>query len=60
LIVTGTIALAGLVTAGAALRSSANVKRSLNIQIDDAKEIAMADRVISRVEERLERRRGNT
>ena len=63
LIVTGTLALAGLITAGAAFRSSTNVKRSLDIQAEAAREEEMTDRVVRRAEYRLRpgsRRRGKT
>ena len=61
LVVTGLIAGTGLVTAMAALRSSTNVKRSLDMQTAAAREDDMVDRVIRRAESRLRtkrRRRG--
>ena len=61
LVVTGLIAATGLVTAMAALRSSTNVKRSLDMQTAAAREDDMVDRVIRRAESRLRtkrRRRG--
>ena len=61
LVVAGLIGGTGLVTAMAALRSSTNVKRSLDIQAATAQEEEMADRVTRLVENRLRpgsRRRG--
>ena len=52
-VVTALIGGGGLVTAMAALRSSTNVKRSLDIQTAAAREDDMVARVTGRVESRL-------
>ena len=57
LAVTGLIAGTGFVTAIAALRSSTNIKRSLDIQTAAAQEDEMVDRVARRVEDRFGPRR---
>ena len=57
LLVAALVGGTGLVTAMAALRSSTNVKRSLDMQAAVAREDEMVDRVARRAENRIRPRR---